>query len=384
MTPYPGAPMKIGFDVAQTCVERAGCGWYADSLIRAMTAIAPENRYFLYHRFGSWLSVDPSLGTQIQAACADMPFVGQEEKKSRAIWKAAAEGRMELPGEPDIVQSNSFQAPRVGGAKLVVVIHDISFWVNPEFTTEGNRLVCQRGIVDALKRADGFLFVSESSRNEFNRLLPGWLERNQKPSVVTYEASRLEVKPQTGGNEQNEFWLAVGSLEPRKNYENLLLAMELYWQRSTRRNPLHLAGGNGWSNERLLKQLSHMEERGLIRRLGYVPDQDLPGLYESAMALVFPSWYEGFGLPVLEAMQCGCPVISSDRTSLSEIGGDAVSYIDPESPESICDAMLRMESDGESRRDLVEAGRKQARKFSWETTAATTLDFYRKVLSQPV
>jgi len=371
--------MKIGFDVAQTCGVRAGCAWYADSLIRAMASAAPEHEYHLYHRFGNWNPADVSLGTRIEQSKVSMPYLHLNEADSRSLTKQIASGKKDLPGSPEIVQSNSFQAPPVGKAKLVVVVYDVSFWVHPEFTTENNRIVCQRGLCEALKRADGFLFISESSRQEFERILPGWLACNKKHAVAIPLASRM----QSHGSEiaEGSHWLAVGSLEPRKNYETLLVALELYWQRSTHRFPLHLAGGDGWRNERLLAKLARLESAGMVQRLGYVPDDDLPALYRSATALIFPSWYEGFGLSVLEAMQCGCPVISSDRTSLPEIGGTAVSTIDPQSPDSICNAMLRMESDSGFRRQLICAGREQSARFSWESTARATLDFYRKVLT---
>ena len=377
------APMNIGFDVAQTCGVRAGCACYADALIRAMVAIAPQNQYHLYHRFGGWLSTDPSRGTHIEASCVRQPFARLSEKESRLLWKDLAKGKGELPGAPQIVQSNAFQAPKVGNAKLVVVVYDVSFWVYPEFTTEATRLGCQAGICEALKRADGFLFISQSAMDEFQRILPGWLERNHRHAAAIPLASRVQTDPQSDRAEGN-YWLAVGSLEPRKNYETLLDAMELYWQRSTRRLPLHLGGGDGWRNARLLARMAQMGERGMVRRLGYVPDEDLPGLYNAAMSLIFPSWYEGFGLPVLEAMQCGCPVLSSDRTSLPEIGGNAVDYIDPESPQSICNAMLRMETDPCHRAQRVAAGRERATQFSWENTARATLEFYRKVLTEPI
>ena len=375
-------PMKIGFDVAQTCGLRAGCACYADSLIRAMVAVAPEHQYNLYHRFGGWLDTDPSRGTQIDAPCVNRPFAGMSEKTARLLWKDLAKGKGELPGNPQIVQSNAFQAPLVGNAKLVVVVHDVSFWAHPEFTTEGTRLGCQSGVCDALRRADGFIFVSQSSMDEFERFLPGWLERNQKPAIAIPLASRLNAE-EGGEKAESSYWLALGSLEPRKNYETLLAAMELYWQRSSRRIPLHMGGGDGWRNERLLSRVAQLGKAGMVRRLGYVPDQELPRLYNAAMALVFPSWYEGFGLPVLEAMQCGCPVISSNRTSLPEIGGSAVSYIEPESPESICNAMLRMETEPDHRSQLVAAGRERASMFSWENTARSTLEFYRKILTKP-
>ena len=375
--------MRIGFDVAQTCGVRTGCPWYADSLIRAMASVAPENEYHLYHRFGSWNPADLNAGTRIEQDGVFMPYLSLSEPESRSLAKQVDEGKRDLPGSPHIVQSNSFQAPRVGRARLVVVVYDVSFWVYPEYTTENNRLACQRGICEALGRADGFLFISQSSRDEFERIFPGWLAQKNKPAAAIPLASRMYPKEQEKSAAES-YWLAVGSLEPRKNYETLLAAVEMYWSKSARRAPLYLAGGDGWKNERLLAHLARMESAGMVRRLGYVPDEDLPGLYQSARALVFPSWYEGFGLPVLEAMQCGCPVICSDRTSLPEIAGNAVSMIDPARPESICEAMLRMETDPEFRTRLICAGRQQATRFSWETTALKTLDFYRQVLGKSV
>ena len=377
------SPMRIGFDVAQTCGVRAGCAWYADSLIQAMATVAPEHQYTLYHRFGSWLDTDPNQGTLIEQSGVSMPYLKSSIEESRALAKQIAREEKELPGNPQIVQSNSFQAPKVGKAKLVVVVYDVSFWVHPEFTTESNRLVCQRGICEALQRADGFLFISQSSMDEFERILPGWLARHHRHAAAIPLASRMQtqVRLEIPGE---SCWLSVGSLEPRKNYETLLAALEMYWQRSKRRIPLHLAGGDGWRNERLLAKLAGLESAGMVKRLGYVPDEALPGLYAKATALLFPSWYEGFGLPVLEAMQCGCPVLCSDRTSLPEIGGNAVRLIDPSSAGSICEAMLEMESDAGLRRRFVAAGREQAKRFSWETAARDTLDFYRKVLTDTV
>ena len=173
------------------------------------------------------------------------------------------------------------------------------------------------------------------------------------------------------------------ALEPRKNYETLLDALDLYWSRSPHPLPLRIAGGGGWESDVLKDGLADLERTGRVERLGYVPDAELLRLYASAQALVFPSWHEGFGLPVLEAMSQGAPVICSDRASLPEVGGDAAVYIDPASAESICQAMLALEADPGRRRQRSESGRRQAARFSWEKTARETLDFYRRVLEQP-
>ena len=379
-------PLRIGFDVAQTCQERAGCGWYADSLARALAAAGPENEYFLYHHFGQWFNESTAHGTHIDAPRVHEPLAGMAPPEAAALWEQISAGAKPLPGEPDIVHANSYQAPVVGAARQVFTVYDVSYWMHPEFTTEDNRLICQSGVLAALKRADGFLFISDSSRREFERILPGWLERNGKPWAVTLLGSREPPAPPDAPARRardDSFWLAVGTLEPRKNYETLLDAIDLYWQRSSQPVPLHIAGGGGWKSDVLKQHLTRLEAQGRVKRLGYVPDADLLRLYAGARALVYPSWHEGFGLPVLEAMGQGAPVICSDRASLPEVGGDAALYIDPASAQAICDAMLALDADPVRRGHLAEASRKQAARFSWEKTARATLEFYRRVLAAP-
>jgi glycosyltransferase involved in cell wall biosynthesis len=371
--------MKIGFDVAQTCQERAGCAWYADSLARAMVAVASENEYTLYHQFGRLINAETSSGTYIEHPSVSMPFWRVNADISRERWQRIGISE-NLPGNPEIIQSNSFQVIESAGAKLVFVVYDMSFWACPEFTTEANRLHCQQGVLEALRRADGFLFISESAKNEFETVLPGWLKRNNKPAAAIPLASRFQ--PRNGHKQEERLWLAVGSMEPRKNYSALFSAIDMYWRRSKQPSPVCVVASTGWKNDELKRKASELEAQGRIRIPGRVDEESLGSLYQQAFALVFPSWYEGFGLPVLEAMQCGCPVVCSDRTSLPEIGGDAVWYIDPEKPQSICDAMLALEEDATLRHKYREAGLHRASQFSWRRTAIATLEFYRQVLGR--
>ena len=375
-------PLRIGLDVAQTCQERAGCGWQADALARAMVAVEPENEYVLYHHFDGWCNDRTDGGTRPDSPRVRSPLRGHDAAAADALWRRVRAGEIPLPGEPEIVQSNSYQAPFVGSARLVFFVHDVSFWVHPEFTTNGNRLHCQEGVLAALTRADGFLFNSRFSRDEFDRLLAGWLERSGKPHVVTPLGQRElpAAEPSAG---YGDFWLAVGTLEPRKNYATLLDALDRYWARSPRPLPLYIAGGEGWNSDGLRQRLAAQETLGRVRRLGYVSDAALAGLYTRTRGLVFPSWYEGFGLPVLEAMGHGAPVVCSGTSSLPEVGGDAAVYVDPGSAESICAALLALEADPARRAALSAAGRVRAALFTWENTARQTLDFYRRVLASP-
>ena len=373
-------PLRIGLDVAQTCQERAGCGWQTDSLARSLITVKPENECVLYHHFDAWCNDCTDGGTRLDSPHVQSPLRDLSAGEAAALWDCVWAGEIPLPGEPDIVQSNSYQALPVGSAKLVFFVHDVSFWVHPEFTTDDNRLHCQEGVLAALARADGFLFNSDFSRREFDRLLAGWLACSGKPWTVT-PLGRREFPPADLSMDDGDFWLAVGTLEPRKNYATLVDALDLYWARSPRPLTLRIAGGDGWKSDGLREHLVRLEALGKAQCLGYVSDAELGRLYTRTQALVFPSWYEGFGLPVLEAMGHGAPVICSGTSSLPAVGGEAAIYVDPGSPESICTAMLGLEADPVRRAALSAAGRRQAARFTWKNTARQTLDFYRRVLA---
>ena len=131
--------MRIGFDVAQTCVEKAGCGWYADALIHAMVRLAPQHDYAIYHHFAGWINATTSAGTTFAGADAAEPFRELSASQAESAWDRIRAGEP-LPGQPDIVHANCYQAPRLTGTKLVYTVYDISFWMVPEYTTEANRL----------------------------------------------------------------------------------------------------------------------------------------------------------------------------------------------------------------------------------------------------
>lgn len=375
--------MKIGFDVSATCGNRSGVGWYSDRLVRAMAEQDLDHEYFLYHRFDRRHDGDPSLGTQIEGRQAVIPWKNQTADQSAALWEELREGK-EIEHQPDIVHATSFQAPPLNGTRLIYTVYDVTFWVVPEYTFEENRFFSQQGTLDAMRNASGFVFISESARNEFERVFPGWLRESGMPNTVTLLASNETAMPPAVDREDTEssYWLFVGSLEPRKNISGILDALDLYWEKSSDPKPLKIAGGEGCETDKLRWRIADRASKGMVERLNYVPEERMSQLYAEATAFLFPSWYEGFGLPVLEAMTEGCPVITSDNTSLPEVGGDAVLYVDPESPESLAEAMLRLERDEALRHELASKGLKRAQIFSWEKTARETLAFYEEVLEK--
>ena len=371
--------MRIGFDVAQTCAPKAGCGWAADLLAKALVERAPEDEFYLYHQFGAWLNPDTSKGTHLLQPNVREPFRSMSVGAARKLWAAVAAGECELPGSPEIVHANCYQAPRVGSAKLVFTVYDMSFWIHPEFTTEENRLVCQEGTLEAVSRADGFVFISQSARNEFERIFPGFCDRQNVAAAVAPLASRFPIlrEPRTvisfGG------WLAVGSLEPRKNYGALLDALEKYWERSQIRRQLTIAGGSGWKSEEIRRRISELEGRGMVQCLGYVSEERLRQLYGESYALIFPSHYEGFGLPIVEAMSQGCPVITRKNTSLEEVGGSAALYYN-DTVEGLVETMIRLENLPELYLERSNLALNQAKEFAWDRTATIVLELYHRLL----
>jgi len=379
--------MKIGYDYTQPSLSPGGCGWYAHSLLLEMARLTPKNEFLTYRHFGTTVIPEEQLSPLPHLANLSDPLQKLSRKDLIKTWGRVLNEAAPAPGKPDIVHSLCFQAPKLGSSKLVLTVFDISFWVHPEYTTEATRILCQKGILDALENADGLIFISEHSRQEFDRFLPSYRRKGQIPSIVTPLGCRYAPISQeaaaANATRHGDYWLFVGSLEPRKNLVGLLNAYENYAAGHAAPKPLHFVGGSGWKNEEIRAKLASLEARGLVKHLGVVADEDLPKIYQNAEGFLFPSWYEGFGLPVLEAMSQGCPVISSDRSSLPEVGGNAVLYIDPAAPRTIADAMRRIEAEPELRSKLIHAGLAQAAKFSWDKTARQTLNFYEQVLAAP-
>jgi glycosyltransferase involved in cell wall biosynthesis len=172
------------------------------------------------------------------------------------------------------------------------------------------------------------------------------------------------------------FILGVGTLQPRKNFTGLIEAFSRLMEPDLY---LVLAGGLGWLHEPILEAISARSLQGRVHLLGFVDDQDLPALYNLAVAFAFPSWYEGFGLPVLEAMACGTPVVTASNSALPEVAGNAALMVDAASPEELAEALHVALVDDVQREHLVTAGLAQARAFTWERASAQLKSCYAGV-----
>lgn len=376
--------MRIGFDISQTGKAKAGCGYVADSIINQLVACDADNEYLIYSAFGNrfW---DPEHGKstrRIKKSNFTHLLDELSHQESLELWsesKPIDENRL---GRPDIVHANNFSCPRLTNARVVYTLYDLSFLEHPEFTSEENRWQCFNGVFDAAIRADFIIAISEYSRLRFLQVFPHFPAERTR---TIYLGSRFE---ETGAEKlvpgliPNQFWLSVCTLEPRKNLRRTLRAYKQYFDIHLDPKPLVLAGGQGWLENDLDQFIENLGLTKQVHRLGYVDDATLRWLYKNCWAFVYPSIYEGFGLPVLEAMSFGAPVITSNTTSLPEVGENAVLYVNPAKVNEIIKAFEKMKSK-DLRASLKEKSQKQSQKFCWSKTAEQVLQVYEEVIKMP-
>lgn len=382
--------MRIGFDVSQTGASKAGCGYFADSLIQHLAQIDTRNEYILYPTFGEYFW-DPDWRRSTREI--NQPNFARglghtSFEAARLFWRNPPLDFATQLGGPEIIHSNNFYCPRAPeSVRLVYTLHDLAFLEHPEWTTEENRVCCFGGVFDASQHADFVIAVSDYTRRDFLKTFPHYPADRV---VVIYEASRLSPQRELDrprhlppSLQPDHFWLNVGILEPRKNHVRLLRAYAKLKARVAEPLPLVLAGGSGWLMDGFEDVVKDLGLANDVVMLGYVDDTTLRWLYQNCFAFVFPSLFEGFGLPVVEAMTLGAPVICSDNTSLPEIVGSAGLLVDPYDEDEIFRAMLKLSRGEVSRQALKDKGRGQAARFSWTGTAEEILHEYQEVAAQP-
>lgn len=375
--------MRIGFDISQTGTGKAGCGYFADSLIQHLSEVDRENQYVLYPTFGNFYW-DPNWKKSTRRITNPRFRRGEGHaslESAQAFWATPPEDMETHLGKPDIVHSNNFFCPRgLKTARLVYTLHDLAFVEAPEWHTEQNRSGCFEGVFNASLYADLVISVSEYSRRHFLEVFPHFPPER---IVVVHLASRFSPDPglprpsSLTSIEPERFWLSVGTIEPRKNHLRLLQAYAKLKKTGKAAFPLVLAGGAGWLMQDLRAALARLKLQDSVIMPGYIDNSTLQWLYQNCYALVYPSLFEGFGLPVLEAMSLGAPVISSNTTSIPEIVADAGILVNPLDTEELFDAMLQLYEDRSLRRSLGERGIQRARLFSWETAARKVLECYK-------
>ncbi len=367
--------MRVGIDARLVYYSQAGISQYIRRLTEALARVAQEGYEFVI----------------LQSRKDRRTLVENERFRRVSLW-TPSHHRLEqwtLPLEIrglrlDVLHSPDFIPPFRRNCKSVITIHDLAFLLYPHFLTkESARYYGQ--IDQAVRRTNHIIAVSEATRRDI-------IERLGVPEnkiTVIYEAANPLFRPldrQEALQRARErypvpeaFILFVSTIEPRKNVQTLLRAYRQFLDHYKQDVKLVFAGSRGWLFEDVfaLVEALRLEEHCIF--LGRVSSEDLLYLYNAAQMLVQPSYYEGFGLPPLEAMACGTPVIVSNVSSLPEVVGDAGLLVDPNSVDEITVAMWRLLTDEALRQQCIQRGLKRAQSFSWDKTALQTLEVYRRV-----
>jgi len=283
----------------------------------------------------------------------------------------------------DVFHASNFMRAAPARVRLSATLHDLTAWTVPECHRRAQIAADRMFAERILRRADGLIAVSEHTRKDAVEILG---IRPEKIAVI-YPGVAEEYFSVTEGQKEaaasakqitRPYFLFVGTIEPRKNLTTLLDAWMLLPVEVRRSTELIVAGMRGWECDRILRRLSQMQKDDTgVRYLGYVEQRYLAGLTGGALALVYPSWYEGFGLPVAQAMACGCPVVVSNVSALPEIAGGAGLLADPRSAGEIAGAMLRIVESAAVRAGLAAAGIERADLFRWPRAAAESVRFFR-------
>ena len=385
LAPATTRPLRIAIDYTSAVNQNAGIGRFVRQLVRAVVANDPTDAFLLLH-------AAPNPGrvpTYPDGSNVAPRALRINERWSNIIWH-----RLQAPipvdwltGQVDLFHSPDFVLPPVRAARSILTVHDLAFLLYPECAEASLRAYLEKTVPRSVHRADYVVADSENTRNDVICLLgvppervtvvPGGVDPVFKP---VEDPARLAALRQTIGlDETTPYILFIGVIEPRKNLMGLIEAFDILKSRRLLPHKLVVAGRRGWLSGGTMERAERSPHRADIIFPGFIPDGELPTLYSAAEAFAFPSHYEGFGLPVLEAMACGTPVVASRASSLPEVVGDAGMQIDPDDPERLASALELLALNPEMRADFGARGLERAAQFSWDAAAKVMLDVYRKV-----
>ena len=360
--------MKIGFDATPLLRDLSGIGFVAYS--QAKELIKSEELEFFYAWFWSDKLRERPLGAYEKSVefvkrYIPRPYILTHSLKSAIFNIGIVTKKLDV-----FYQPNYITFPMIKNVPIVTTVHDLSHIRFPEYHPKDRVDHYTKNLKNSLKRSAKVIAISEFTKSE---LLYFNLCEEDKIEVI-YNGIDERFRPiEDLGSlyryalQKQNYFLFVGTLEPRKNLKTLLRAYLLLFEKYGESLPdLAIVGNIGWNSELFDDILQQALKNQKVKKLGYVPSEDLPLLYSGAKAFILPSFYEGFGLPVIEAMACGTPVICSDNSSLKEISGDGAMLVKSNSIDSISIAIEKILEDSLICEDLIKKGFEIKKKFSWK------------------
>lgn len=372
--------MKVALDLQPCQKKRSGVTVYTCEIAKKM-----KNREglefcgHLYDFVGRHNNSDNLKGIEIPLKVNRLiPY-----RPYRIMWNILPiPYKMLFPGSADLTVFFNYLVPPCITGKVITTIHDLTYIRFPETVKSVTLRSLRMGMQYSIERSDHILADSEFIKKEIIDLL----HIPEEKISVLYCASCIS---ETGADWQEiekkwklkkPYILYVGTIEPRKNLARLIKAFSILKHEKNIPHQLVLAGGKGWNNEEIYQTAEGVND---IIFTGYISEEEKVSLYKNAEAFVFPSLYEGFGIPPLEAMTCGCPVVCADAASLPEVVGEAARLVDPLDEADIARGIWQVLSDGDYRSRMIAEGYRQAEKFSWESSAQKLTDICARVLNEP-
>jgi glycosyltransferase involved in cell wall biosynthesis len=375
--------MRIGLDGYPLTEPRTGVGHYTFELARALALAHPEDQFELISPKPFAEYVFENFESQ---ALPNLSFIKGKSSSIRGHWWSVGLPLYAKRAGLDLFHGTNFDLPLWDRRRTVLTIHDLSALRYPQLHRPRLARRARVRLPLAAKLARAIITPTEAVRRE---VCAQFRLQEQKVTAI-HEAPRGLFQPLPLDRTveirkhlriENDFLLFVGTLEPRKNLLTLLRAFEHVLRSTAWRPQLVVAGGEGWLMD---ETFSFLKEAGIndhLRLTGYLNDEELRALYSSCKAFIYPSLYEGFGLPPLEAMACGAPVIAARIGALQETLGDAAVLLEPVDVDGLARAIIEILANEERRREMSSSGLKQAAKYSWEKAAALTYEIYRQVVA---
>jgi len=376
----------IGIDYTPAYEQGAGIGRYVRELISGLASVDAETEYRLFVAgCGASRPLPPAPGDNFHWCTT----------RVSPTWLTRIWHRLRIPwpvekwtGDVDLFHATDFVLPPTRpGTRTLLTVHDLSFVHLPEATSPALKRYLDRMVPRSVRLADHVLADSQATKDDLVAL---YHTPPEKVTVLLSGVSRSFQRVIDRGKLQEvrrrydledwPFLFTVGTVQPRKNYARLVEALA----RVRRQWPdLHLviAGGRGWLEDPIYAAVSRLKLEAGVHFIGFARDEDLSALYSAAVAVPYVSLYEGFGLPVLEAMACGTPVIASNISSIPEVAGEAALLVDPLNVEAIADAIERVMSSSSLAAQLVERGYAQVAEFTWERAADRLTQVYASLLA---
>ena len=377
--------MRIAYDGVPLLGQRFGIGHYTDRLIRAVARADRDVRCVVVF---PW-PVNPFR------PLAPVPFADPHIEVPRPIYPAKLRRRIRdklgvpealeaLIGPVDVYHATNYRLTHpVRQAKQVVSVHDLTVVLFPQWHPAKRVREMRAGLQASAVMADRLIAVSQATKDDIVThlgvdparvaVVPLAVDESFRP----LPADEIDAALAPLGLQRGTYLLFLGTLEPRKNVGRLLDALVTL---DDAVGPLVLAGADGWGNDELRPRIAALSQRGRVRSLGYVPERLRAPLLGGARIFVYPSLYEGFGWPPLEAMACGTPVVTSNVSALPEVVGDAAVMTDPLDVDGLAEAIRRLWNDEGLRDTLRARGFVRARRFTWDLTARLTLDAYQTAM----